>query len=116
MPKLESTLHGKGFSPMGANPFLYKMTQIYMRGDNTIDRVASPESVRIHLKYSLGMNVRAECALASVHGLGQQINPHHANCPYSIPLLLNLNRSIHTTVIVGGGEVAGGGGGSRERV
>ena len=79
---------------MGANSFLYEMTLIYTGCNNENDRVASPG-----------------CAFASVHGLGQHINPHHANCPYCIPLLLNLNRSIHTIVIVGGG---GGGEGKGE--
>ena len=35
------------------NPFIYKMTPIYMGGNNENDRVASPESVLIHLKCSL---------------------------------------------------------------
>ena len=34
---------------MGANSFLYEMTPIYKRGNNENDRVASPESVHIHL-------------------------------------------------------------------
>ena len=34
---------------MGANSFLYEMTPIIMGGNNENDRVASPESVPIHL-------------------------------------------------------------------
>ena len=34
----------------GANYFLYEVTPIYMGGNNENDRVASPESVSIHLK------------------------------------------------------------------
>ena len=45
-----STLKGKTYAPMWANPFLYKMTLIYMGDNNENDRVASPESVSIHLK------------------------------------------------------------------
>ena len=40
----------KEFAPMGANSFRYEMTPIYMGGNNERDRVASPESVPIHLK------------------------------------------------------------------
>ena len=35
---------------MGANSFLYEMTPICIGGNNENDRVASPESVPIHLK------------------------------------------------------------------
>ena len=34
---------------MGANSFLYEMTPVYMGGNNENDRVASPESLLIHL-------------------------------------------------------------------
>ena len=34
---------------MGGKSFLYEMTPIYIGGNNENDRVASPESVPIHL-------------------------------------------------------------------
>ena len=37
------------FAPLGANSFLEEMTTVYMGGNNENDRVASPESVPIHL-------------------------------------------------------------------
>ena len=42
----------KEFAPMGANSFLFEMTRIFMGGNNKNDKVASPESVPIHL-YSI---------------------------------------------------------------
>ena len=35
---------------MGANSYLYEMTQIYIGGKDENDRVASPESVPIQLQ------------------------------------------------------------------
>ena len=43
-------LKRKEFALIGANSFLYEMTQLYIGGTNENDRVASPESVLIHLK------------------------------------------------------------------
>ena len=38
------------FALMGANSVHYGITPIYMGGNNKNDRVASPESISIHLK------------------------------------------------------------------
>ena len=38
---------------MGANSFLYEKIPISMGGNNENDRVASPESVSIHLKHGV---------------------------------------------------------------
>ena len=35
---------------MGANSFFYEMNPSFMRGNNENDRVASPESITVHLK------------------------------------------------------------------
>ena len=35
---------------MGANSFLYEMTSIYMGGNNGNEKIASSESIPIHLK------------------------------------------------------------------
>ena len=40
----------KEFAPMGANSSLYEMTQIYEGDNNENDILASPESVRTHIK------------------------------------------------------------------
>ena len=44
-----STVKGKNLLGW-ANSFLHEMTPIHMGGNNENDRVASPESVTIHLK------------------------------------------------------------------
>ena len=43
----------RGIFLMGANSFLHKMIKIDMVGNNENDRVASPESVPIHLKLNV---------------------------------------------------------------
>ena len=40
-------------APMGAKSFLYEMTPFYMGGNNENNRVASPESVLIHLNFEI---------------------------------------------------------------
>ena len=39
----------EGTGPIGTNSFFYEMAPFYMAGNNENDRVASPESVSIHL-------------------------------------------------------------------
>ena len=41
----------KEFAPMGVNSFLFEMISIYLGSNNENDRVASPESVPICLKW-----------------------------------------------------------------
>ena len=43
----------KEFALVGANSFPYEMTPIHMGGNNENDRVASPESVPIHLNTNM---------------------------------------------------------------
>ena len=50
---LESTLKMKEFAPGGANSFLKELISIEKGSKTENDRVASPESVSIHLNVSL---------------------------------------------------------------
>lgn len=45
-----SAVKRKAFVPRGANSFLSDLTPVDMRGRNIPDRIASHESVSIHLK------------------------------------------------------------------